>query len=81
MLEELDVIPQTYLKKLVNTEGIWEIRTSVGNDAYRIFCFFVNGSVVMLTHGLIKKTQKTPTAEIRKAEAFRRDYLARRKRR
>lgn len=80
MLEELDVVPQTYLKKLVNTEEIWEVRASVGTDAYRIFCFFANGSIIVLTHAIAKKTQKTPVAEIRTAEAYRRDYLTRRKR-
>ncbi|WP_026842080.1 type II toxin-antitoxin system RelE/ParE family toxin [Citrifermentans bremense] len=80
LLEELEVVPQTYLKKLVNTEEIWEVRASTDADAYRIFCFFANGSVVVLTHALTKKTQKTPVAEIRTAEAYRRDYLARRKR-
>jgi len=33
---------------------------------------------VVLTHGLIKKTRKTPVREIERAEAYRRDYLQRR---
>ncbi|MBI5328936.1 MAG: type II toxin-antitoxin system RelE/ParE family toxin [Deltaproteobacteria bacterium] len=32
----------------------------------------------MLTHGFIKKSQKTPKSEIEKAEAYRRDFLKRR---
>jgi phage-related protein len=78
LVEDLDVVPSTYFKKLVSTEGIWECRIQLGSDAYRIFCFFDGHSVVVLTHGLIKKTQKTPQREIERAETYRRDYLQRR---
>jgi len=47
-------------------------------NAYRIFCFFERNSVIILTHGFAKKTQKTPQKEIERAEAYRRDYLKRR---
>ncbi len=78
LIENLDFVPSTYFKKLVNTEEIWECRIQVGSDAYRVFCFFDGHSIVVLTHGLIKKTQKTPRREIERAETFRRDYLERR---
>ena len=81
LVEDLDVVPSTYFKKLVSTEGIWECRIKLGSNAYRIFCFFDGHSVVVLTHGLIKKTQKTPQREIERAEAYRRDYLQRRTKR
>lgn len=78
LLEELDVIPSTYFKKLVNSEGVWELRVSWDTNIYRIFCFFHGNSVVVLTHGIMKKTRKTPPREIKRAEAYRRDYLSRR---
>jgi len=78
LVEDLDVVPSTYFKKLVSTEEIWECRIQLGSDAYRIFCFFDGQSVVVLTHGLIKKTAKTPLREIERAETYRRDYLQRR---
>lgn len=78
LLEDLDVVPSTYFKKLVGTEEIWECRIQFGSNAYRIFCFFVDNSVVVLTHGFIKKSQKTPKSEIEKAEVYRRDFLRRR---
>ena len=68
LIEDLDVVPSTYFKKLVNTEEIWECRIQLGSNAYRIFCFFDGHSVVVLTRGLIKKTQKTPQREIERAE-------------
>ena len=81
LIEDLDVVPSTYFKKLVSTEEIWECRIQLGSNAYRIFSFFDGHSVVVLTHGLIKKTQKTPQREIERAEAYRKDYLQRRTKR
>lgn len=78
LIEDLDFVPSTYLKKLVDSEDIWECRIHFGSNAYRIFCFFDGHSVVVLTHGIIKKTQKIPKGEIKKAEAFKKDYLQRR---
>ncbi len=78
LLEDLDVVPSSYFKKLIGTEEIWECRIHFGSNAYRIFCFFMDNSVVVLTHGFIKKSQKTPKHEIEKAEAYRRDFLKRR---
>ena len=81
LVEDLDVVPSTYFKKLVSTKEMWECRIQLGSNAYRIFCFFDGNSVVVLTHGLIKKTQKTPQREIERTEAYRRDYLQRRTKR
>jgi phage-related protein len=78
LVEDLDVVPSTYFKKLVGTEGIWECRIQYGSDAYRLLCFFSTNSLVVLTHGFAKKRQKTPAQEIERAEAYRRDFLARR---
>jgi len=78
LLEDLEVIPSSYFKKLVGTEEIWECRVQVGSNAYRIFCFFLGNSVVVLTHGYVKKSQRTPKQEIERAEVYRRDFLKRR---
>lgn len=77
LLEELDLLPASYFKKLHGSEEIWECRIQLGSAAYRIFCFFAGRSVVMLTHGMRKKVQKTPRREIERAEEYRRDYLRR----
>ena len=78
IIEELDIVPSSYFKKLVSTEEIWECRIQFGANTYRIFSFLDGNSVIVLTHGLIKKTQKTPHREIGRAEAYRKDYLHRR---
>lgn len=77
LLEDLEIVPSSYFKKLVGTEEIWECRIQFGSNAYRIFCFFMDNSVV-LTHGFVKKSQRTPMNEIERAEAYRKDFLRRR---
>ena len=63
-------------KKLENTE-IWEFRTLYNKVAYRLFAFWDNDeeTLVIATHGIIKKTQKTPRKEIVKAETIRKEYF------
>lgn len=63
-------------KKLDGSE-IWEFRTLYQRTAYRLFAFWDNQrrALIVATHGIIKKTQKTPQKEIAKAEAIRREYI------
>ena len=77
IITELDRIPTSYFKKLKNTEDIWECRIRVGSNIYRIFCFFIKDSIVVLTHGITKKSQKTPRIEIDKAMKYKTDFLRR----
>ncbi len=62
--------------KLAGT-NIWEFRTLYNGMAYRLFAFFDSDgeTLVVATHGIVKKTQKTPPKEIAKAEDIRRKYL------
>jgi phage-related protein len=74
LIEQLDTIPETYLKHLEGTDGLYEIRVQQGNDIFRIFCFFDEGKLVILINAFQKKTQKTPKDEIRKAEKLKAEY-------
>lgn len=58
-------------KKLENSD-IWEFRTLYNRMAYRLFAFWDTGisTLVVATHRIVKKTQKTPAKEIAKAEAI-----------
>lgn len=47
-------------------DGIFELRTVQGSDITRVLYFFVAGGEIVLTHGFVKKTQKTPAREIEK---------------
>jgi len=58
-----------------NTDGLYEIRIQLGNDIYRIFCFFDQGQLVVLANGFQKKTQKTPKQEIDKALKIKEEYF------
>ncbi len=73
----ISAIPTTYLKKLTNTNDIWEVRIQLGNDIFRLLGFFETDDLVILTNGFTKKTQKTPKSEINIAESYKRRYLQR----
>jgi phage-related protein len=68
LIEESQRVPETYLKHIEGTDGIFEIRVQFGSDIYRIFCFFDKGKLVILANGFQKKTQKTPKNEIELAK-------------
>lgn len=59
---------------------IWEFRTLYNKTYYRLFAFWDKTgnteTVVISTHGLIKKTDKTPQGEIEKAENLRKQYFS-----
>jgi phage-related protein len=67
-------VPETYLKHIENTDGIYEIRVQQGSDIFRIFCFFDHGQLVVLANGFQKKTQKTPKKEIELALKIKEEY-------
>lgn len=74
LIEELERIPETYLKHVESTDGLYEIRIRLSKDIFRIFCFFDQGKLVILTNGFQKKTQKTPKNEIEKALKIMEEY-------
>ncbi len=66
------------LKKL--TKEIWEFRTKYRTTEYRLFAFwdkrYGKNTLVIATHGIIKKTQKAPKAEIDRAMRIRDHYFS-----
>jgi phage-related protein len=74
LIEEVQFIPQTYLKHIEGTDGLYEIRIQLASDIFRIFCFFDEGKIVVLANGFQKKTQKTPKQEIIKALKIKGEY-------
>jgi phage-related protein len=79
LISEREVVPGHYFKKLSGTEDIWECRIMFDKTSYRILCFYSGHSIIVLTNGFIKKSQKTPLNEIAKAESYKRDYIRRMK--
>jgi len=74
LVEDLQRVPETYLKYIENTDGLYEIRVQLGSDIFRIFCFFDKGQLVVLMNGFQKKTQKTPKKEIELALKIKTEY-------
>ncbi|MDD6921257.1 MAG: type II toxin-antitoxin system RelE/ParE family toxin [Bacteroidales bacterium] len=69
-------IDKELFKKLENSD-IWEFRTLFNGMCYRLFAFWDTemGALIVATHGIVKKTQKTPRKEIERAEAIRQEYF------
>ena len=63
-------------KKLDGTD-IWEFRTLYNGIQYRLFAFWDTEAetLVVATHGVVKKVWKVPSKEIAKAEALREEYF------
>ena len=69
-LQDIDIF-----KKLEGTD-LWEFRTLYSGIKYRLLAFYDKDikALIITTHGFIKKTQKTPSKEIKRAEAIRKEY-------
>jgi phage-related protein len=74
---QVDNDPKLF-KKLSN--DIWEFRTLFQGFQYRLFAFWDKSStietLVISTHGIVKKTSKVPDNEIQKALSLKTKYLA-----
>ena len=70
-------IKDSELFKKLDNSNIWEFRTLYKGNSYRLFAFWDRDldAFVVATHGIIKKTQKTPAKEILKAEKIRQAYF------
>lgn len=77
-LKKAQYINDNELFKKLN-DFIWEFRTLHNRKAYRLFSFWDQTedkeTLVVATHGILKKTQKTPPKEIKKAEEIRKQFL------
>jgi phage-related protein len=74
LIENIQRVPELYLKHIEKTEGLYEIRVQMGSDIYRIFCFFDQGQLVVIANGFQKKSQKTPKQEIEIALKIKGEY-------
>ena len=55
-------------------DGLFELRIKFSSDISRIFYFFYVGNKIVVTNGFVKKTQKTPQAQLVKAQKYKKDY-------
>jgi phage-related protein len=81
ILYTIDLAEQTNDPKLFKKiqRDIWEFRTKFGGLHIRLLAFWdKRGSketLVIATHGLIKKTDKVPARDIKRAERLRERYF------
>ena len=75
MITILDRVPVKFFRSIEGIKGLYEIRVEYESNIYRLFCCFDKGNLVVLINGFQKKTQKTPTKELRKAEKLMNEYF------
>lgn len=75
LIKESTIISSKYYKRLINTEGIIEIRVQQGNNNFRLLGFEHKKTLVILTNGFRKKDQKVPKKEIELAQRRKKEYL------
>lgn len=63
---------EPYSKQVGN--GLFELRIKFASDIARVFYFFVIDNKIILTNGFVKKTMKTPKAELDMARKYKADY-------
>ncbi|MCL2054298.1 MAG: type II toxin-antitoxin system RelE/ParE family toxin [Oscillospiraceae bacterium] len=68
-----NTLREPYSKHL--EDGIFELRAKQGTDIARVLYFFIIGKKIILTNGFVKKTQKTPRAEINLAKKYKSEYI------
>ena len=77
-LKKAQITNDKKIFKKLNNE-IWEFRTLYKRTPYRLFAFWdktdKKDTLVIATHGIEKKTQKTPKKELEKAERLRKHYF------
>ena len=77
-IKKAQIVTDKELFKKLQDE-IWEFRTLYKKTHIRLFAFWdktdKKDTVVIATHGIIKKTDKTPKSEIEKADKIRKEYF------
>jgi phage-related protein len=58
LIEELEIVPTKYFKKMINTEDLWEVRVASGSNIFRLLGFFDGAKWVVISHAFQKKTRK-----------------------
>ena len=74
-IQSLDIVPISLMKSIEGVKGLYEIRIEYNSNIYRVFCCFDKGDLVVLFNAFQKKTQKTPSGEIERAERLMNEYF------
>lgn len=81
VLETQHFVSDKYVKHITNSNGIYEIRISIGSNEYRILFFFESGDlisggkIIVLGNGFMKKDTKDYKKAVQLAEAIKDAYF------
>lgn len=80
LIQNEPIPPVNFLKILKGNdyEGLFEVRANLGNNMYRVFCFFINENYskeLILLNGFKKKDDKTIKKHKPIAVKLKNDYL------
>lgn len=67
-LGEEGFLPDPFTKAIAGSRKLRELRVGFAGNIYRVFYSMVAERRIVLLHGFVKKTQKTPPGEIQTAE-------------
>ena len=70
---ENDILTPKHIKSL--SKGLYELKTSNNNNEFRTIFFYQARKIIIVTHGFVKKEQKTPKKEIERAIQKKNSYL------
>lgn len=68
---------EPYVKAIKGVKDLYELRIKFAGDIARIFYFTYHHNRFVLLSGFVKKTMKTPKAEIERAMHYKEDYIRR----
>ena len=71
----VEVVPVKFLKAIEGRKGLYEIRWDHDGNAFRVFCCFDEGNLIILLNGFQKKTQKIPNEQLALAESLMKKYF------
>ena len=77
LLQMFGHLEEPHVKALEN--GIFELRIIQGNNQARTIFFYVVRKQIIMTHGFIKKTNKTPRVELNRALEYKKEFEGRKK--
>jgi len=71
-------IAEPYVRATAGRRGLFEVRTQLGREAYRLFFFTAAAhECLVMVHGIRKKTERTPARDLETAERRMLVYLER----
>ncbi|MFZ1749723.1 MAG: type II toxin-antitoxin system RelE/ParE family toxin [Saprospiraceae bacterium] len=75
IIKHVEQVPIKFLKHIESTDGLYEIRVKTTFKNIRIFCFFDQGNLIILTNCIEKKSHKTPKKPLILAIKLKQEYF------